>query len=360
MSLPTSQQIQQTVGIILAAGKGTRMRSALPKVLHQAAGRPMIQWVRSALASAGITRHCLVLSEDLTGFERLCTDDRDLTIAIQVNRRGTGDAVAATACCFADVQTPPYASGILHAGEVVASEYSLVCAGDVPCVKADSYANFVKDCLSRNAELGVLGMQVPDPYGYGRLVQNETGDLLAIVEEKDADASTKDIRTCNTGIIFAKTKTLFSLLSRITDKNAAGEYYLTDCFVQARAEGLKTHVHVGDDFREFGGVNNRSQLSESEQILMGRLRQSMLENGVTIHCPETVFVEADVVVQEDCEIFPHVSLRGTTTLESACQIGAGSYLENVAVGSGVVVGPGCVLQDCVIKESVAAGTVRTM
>ena len=358
MTSNSSSPVHESVGIILAAGKGTRMKSRTPKVLHKVAGRSMVDWVRSSLSQAGVDRHCLVLSDDLTGFEQFLEEGEGrMTVAIQENRMGTGDAVAATAVCFDDVIKPSYAAGRKLKGEQISAEFAIICAGDVPCVKGESYARFVEDCMSANAELAVLGMDVPSPKGYGRLVTDDAGNLVAIVEEKDASDEVRQISVCNTGVIFGRTKTLFELLSKVDNNNASGEYYLTDCFKLAKDAGHAVHVHVAGDYTEFGGVNNRLQLSNAEQIIMSRLREEAMMAGVTMRSPATIYLDADASLGSDVVIDPNVVIKGKSVVRDGAIIGAGCYLEDATIGEGVNVAAGSIVVSSIVRESVPAASV---
>ncbi len=259
---------QNITGIILAAGKGTRMNSPLPKVLHDISGQPMISWVFDALEESDVKKICLILSEDLDGFEPFLAKHEEILVAIQSNRLGTGDAVASAAFAFNDVALPPYAAGRLHQGQKASTDAVLICAGDVPAIQAESLKDFLRD--SQGSSLSVLGMRVPDPTGYGRLVVKDGNQLDAIVEEKDADEAIRKITLCNSGIIYAKAEVLFELLSELDNKNSSEEYYLTDCFKLARERGISTHVHVAKDHREFAGVNTQDQLKLLEEWMVTR------------------------------------------------------------------------------------------
>jgi bifunctional UDP-N-acetylglucosamine pyrophosphorylase/glucosamine-1-phosphate N-acetyltransferase len=259
-----------TTGIILAAGKGTRMKSDLPKVLHTLDGKPMLSWVTDALRASGVSQLCLVLSEDLDGFHEFLSAQPDTLVAIQKNRLGTGDAVAAAAYAFKQVQVPKFTAGRLHQGDQVQSDAVLICAGDIPAIRSQALKEFIEASEQAGAKLSVLGMDVPDPKGYGRLVVEEGNILKSIVEEKDADEATRAITLCNTGVIYGDTSVVFELLGDLKPNNAQGEYYLTDCFELARARDIPTYVHVAADYREFAGVNDREQLTNLERWLKNR------------------------------------------------------------------------------------------
>lgn len=256
--------------VILAAGLGKRMKSDLPKVLHKVCGRPMLEWILDALSTTSVNDICLVLGGQLADFSNFLVKFPQTRICIQKNRLGTGDAVAATAICFQGVKTPKFSSGERLRGNAIKVDYLLICAGDTPAIRGEILEEFMTECLDASAELGVLGMNVPNPHGYGRLVLDRNGQLQSIVEEKDADAVTKSLKLCNTGIIFAKADLLFELLDGLTPQNAQGEYYLTDCFAAARQRGLPVFVKATDNYQEFSGVNDPEQLKAVELWMQER------------------------------------------------------------------------------------------
>lgn len=328
----------KVAGIILAAGKGTRMKSSLPKVLHPLAGRPMLTWVVDSMRATGVDSICLVLSEDIQDFDPYLKKNPDLRVAIQKNRQGTGDAVASTAWSFAKVKPAPYAAGRAHQGTPIDCDHVLISAGDTPALHPSSLQAFIDTCRDQKTQLGVLGMRIPDPFGYGRMVLDGT-KLRAIIEEKDADQPTRRIDVVNTGIIFAERELLFDLLADLKPNNSQQEYYLTDCVKLAWQRGITVNAHVTDRWQEFLGINDRSQLANVEAVLVRRKLESFMLNGVTVCLPATVFVDEDVTVGADAEIGANVTLRGKTTVGAGARIGAGSVLENVAVKDGEVVPP---------------------
>jgi bifunctional UDP-N-acetylglucosamine pyrophosphorylase/glucosamine-1-phosphate N-acetyltransferase len=257
--------------VVLAAGKGTRMNSSLPKVLHQVAGKSMLDWVLDAVESVGATSICLVLGGDLTAFDPLLARRPGrLTVAVQKDRRGTADAVASTAESFADVPKPPYFNGEHRLGDRIVADWVLICTGDAPNINPATLARFIGEAHAAGAELAVVGMIHPKPTGYGRLIVDEQGFLQRIVEEKDADERTKRIDLCNSGVILAKTQTLFELLCHVGTTNAQKEYYLTDVFGLAHQRQIRTYVFRTANWQEFEGVNDMQQLKHVEQLILER------------------------------------------------------------------------------------------
>jgi bifunctional UDP-N-acetylglucosamine pyrophosphorylase/glucosamine-1-phosphate N-acetyltransferase len=355
---PTARTI---AGIILAAGKGTRMRSSLPKVLHKLAGRPMLEWVCGALRDAGVERQCLVLSEELDGFAPFLEERPELTVAIQKNRAGTGDAVASAAFAFAGVGKAPFAAGRVLTGTAITATHALISAGDTPALSPATIKAFIEESLAAKAAVSVLGMRVPNPFGYGRmLIEADGRTLTGIVEEKDATPEQRRLTACNTGIIFAETATLFGLVAALTADNAQKEYYLTDCVKHARSRGLVTHAVVVDDWESFAGINDRLQLAELEQRLVARLLARLMAGGTTVRAPQTVHVEAGVESEADVEVGAGAVLLGRTLLGKGSQVGPGATLTDVRVGPGAAVGAGSVLAGCAVApgEKVPPLSVR--
>ena len=343
-----SRLMHEISSIVLAAGKGTRMKSGRPKVLHTLAGRPMLGWVVDALAAAGVHHGTLVLSAELDSFKPFLATHEHLAVAIQEARQGTGDAVAAAAFALHHVVKPAFARGRLHHGHPVSSRAVIICAGDTPALDPALLTRFIEDCQHSGAVLGVLGMRVPDPKGYGRCITHQ-GQLVGIIEERDATAEQRAVNICNSGVIWAQTPNLFDLLAKLRPDNAQAEYYLTDCVRLAHAAGLSTKLFVTDDWESFSGINDRRQLAAVESILIRRALASLMERGVTIRLPETVYVEPQVQCGPDSEIEPQTYLAGTTTVGAGCHIGGGSRLTNVHVGDGAHISPGCVLSGITVK-----------
>lgn len=294
------------------------------------------------LNEVGIEKNCVVLSEDRTGFEDFFERNPGLSIAIQKNRQGTGDAVAATAWSFAGVKPAAFAAGEAFRGTPIDASHVLIMAGDVPAVRAATLRAFIDDVRAKGAAVGVLGMRVPDPKGYGRLVL-KGAELQGIVEEKDADAETKKINVCNTGIFFVETRVLFELVAQLTPNNAQKEYYLTDIVGHARAQGKGAVAYVSDDWRDFAGINDRAQLADVERWLITRRTQELMASGVTLHQPESQYIEPEVEIGPDTDVAPGCRLFGATRIGRNCRIGAGVTLRDTTVGDRAEIGDGAVV-----------------
>jgi bifunctional UDP-N-acetylglucosamine pyrophosphorylase/glucosamine-1-phosphate N-acetyltransferase len=307
-----------TTILILAAGEGTRMRSALPKVLHRVGGRTLIGHVLEAAKTGGATALDVVI-----GPER---DD----VAAEVEKR------APSAGVHVQRERLGTAHAVLSAKAALANGNDLIVAfGDTPLVRAETFA-MLGDALKESA-VAVLGFRPGDPHGYGRLVEKD-GNLIAIREEKDASELEKKITLCNAGIMAFSGKHALSLIEAIENRNAKGEYYLTDAVALARARNLNVAVREAPE-EEVMGINDRTQLAQAEAELQKRMRAQAMESGVTLVAPETVFFSADTKLGKDVTVEPNVVFGPAVVVKDGATIRAFSHLEGAEVGEGAVVGP---------------------
>ena len=352
MNKPVVSKSSETISaIILAAGKGTRMKSMHPKVLHKVMGRTMIEWVMDIATQAGAADITLVLSQDTGLFDCLLTEHPQTRIAIQKNQQGTGDAVASAAAAYLGAKTPSWAQSELVSGKPSKADWVLICAGDTPAMKPETIGDFIEASLLSKKRLAILGMNVSEPKGYGRILKTPDGGLAGVVEERDADTATKAITICNSGVIFANVNWLFSLLEEISPNNSQKEYYLTDIFALAVKRGESAFVFETNAASEFAGVNDRAQLAAIEATMVARRNAELMASGVTICLPHTVYVEADVSVEPDTKINAGVFLKGRTRIARNCEIGPQVVLDEAILGAGVKVGSHSVI----IRSTVSAG-----
>jgi bifunctional UDP-N-acetylglucosamine pyrophosphorylase/glucosamine-1-phosphate N-acetyltransferase len=286
------------LAIVLAAGKGTRMKSDLPKVLHRIAGAPMLAHVLQAGSAAGIARGCLVVGPNMEAVgEAGQAVDAGLDVFVQPEQLGTADAVKAALPALEAGQGP-----------------ILVLYGDTPLLRAETLKAVVGE-LDAGADLVVVGFEADDPTGYGRLLFDEEGRLAGIREEKDASTAERALTLCNSGIVaFRSGETLKTLLARIGNDNAKGEYYLTDAVSLARADGLHARV-VLSNAEEVLGVNSRAELAVAEAAMQMRLRNVAMAHGVTLIAPETVFFSYDTAIGRDVVIQPNVIIGPGVTID---------------------------------------------
>jgi len=269
-SKPPSTPLSTIGAIVLAAGKGTRMKSTLPKVLHAVGGKPMVEHVLGALVGAGVSDICLVLSEEWQQFQPVLSQWPHARVCIQKDRLGTGHAVATAAAAFSKGSLAPYAPSTLIKGSPSVADHILICTGDTPALRSETLKEFIQTSMNSTCSIAVAGMRVPEPKGYGRLIQDTSGALTRIVEENDADEATKNINLCNTGVIFARTDLLFDLLKGVKNQNAKHEYYLTDMFEIARQQGHQTLVFEASPWQDFSGINDPSQLAQVQTWMQER------------------------------------------------------------------------------------------
>jgi len=310
---------RQIAAVILAAGQGTRMKSALPKVLHRLAGKPMIGHVADAVAPLKPARTIVVTS---AGNERVAAAVPGAIAAVQDPPRGTGDAVRAARRALRGFD-----------GDV------LVLYGDVPLIRPETLQAMVKALRSRKAPaVVVLGFRPADPAAYGRLVTNGDGTLAAIVEFKDADEQQRRIGLCNAGLMAISGQWLAKLLAGLSDDNAQKEYLLTDVVAIARAKGQSCIVIEAAE-AEVMGINSRAELAAGEAALQDRLRRHWLAEGVTMTDPSTVFLSADTRLARDVVIEPNVVFAPGVAVGEGATIRAFSHLEGASVGPGAIIGP---------------------
>ena len=303
--------------IILAAGKGTRMRSSLAKPLHKVGGHPMLGWSIDAATAAGAKRIVTVLSP---GSESIQSWLNGAPFAIQEQQLGTGNAVAA-------------ARDAVETDDGIA----VVMFADTPLVTAESIASLAH-AIEDGASLAVAAFEAADPSGYGRVVRDDKGNITGIVEDRDATSKQRTIRLCNGGIMAARTPLLFDLLASITNDNAKQEYYLTDIIGMATEAGHEVTYSLIEE-AEILGVNDRADLAKAEAELQDRLRTAAMQSGVTLIAPETVFLSADAVIEPDVIIEPHVIIGKGCHIGEGTIIRAFSHLEGTRLGSCCIIGP---------------------
>ena len=339
--------------VILAAGKGTRMRSKLPKVLHKVGGKPMLEHVMAAAETAGADKSIVVVgfeSEQVAEFVGTRAE-----IAVQAEQLGTGHAVMQTADLLKD-----------FAGTVM-----IIC-GDTPLLDGCELKKFYVEHQASGAAATVLTAILDNPTGYGRILRDCNGHVIGIVEEKDATMSQKSICEINTGIYCIEAPLLFEALSGLTCDNAQGEYYLTDVLGKLNEMGKFVGGVITADSDMIMGINSRRQLADAETIMHTRILDKLMDQGVTIMDPASTFIEGTVEIGQDSIIYPFTWLEGSTKIGTESIIGPNVRLTNVVVGnatnlqfvyghdcvvgSGVTVGPYVHLRpDTVISDEVKIG-----
>jgi len=308
-----------TALIVLAAGKGTRMQSDTPKVLHKIANAPMLVHALTSGASLEPERTLVVAGHGAEQVEAAAKAWNDeIEVVIQAEQRGTAHAVDQARDALQDFEGDAY-----------------VLYGDTPFLSPETLEKMAE--ARKSFDVVVLGFEPEDPKRYGRLVTN--GDRLEkIVEWKDASPEERAITLCNSGVIACTSKLMFDLISQISNENAAGEYYLTDLPGLANAAGKSSGVVICDAFETLG-VDSRADLARAEALFQSHRRAELLENGVEMQAPETVILSHDTTVGRDAKVEPYVVFAPGVTIESGATIRAFSHLEDCHVARGSVVGP---------------------
>jgi bifunctional UDP-N-acetylglucosamine pyrophosphorylase / glucosamine-1-phosphate N-acetyltransferase len=323
--------------IVLAAGLGKRMRSEQAKVLHLLAGKSLLSRVITAIQPLQPDRLVVVVGHKADEVQRICGQPR-IRFAMQREQRGTGDAVRAAQGHFAGFQ-----------GNI------LITCGDTPLLTTETLARFLDIHCMRNATLSVLTVELEDAGHYGRVIRSRNGQIVKIVEARDASAEERVVREINTGIYCVKAAFLFSALERLRPVNAQGEYYLTDIVAQAVAAGLLTQAVLTTDPHEVEGVNSREELATMEKTRQAQLRRHWMSMGVTLEDPDAVYIGEEVTIGQDTLIGPNTQLKGKTTIGANCRIDGSAYIENCTIGDGVHVDFSCVLRDCELASQTVVG-----
>ena len=323
--------------VVLAAGKGTRMKSALPKMLHLAAGLPLIEHVLRAADSLTPASIIVVVGYHADQLKATIRKRLGLAFALQEPQLGTGHALLQAEPLLRD------ARGTL-----------LLLSGDVPLLRAETVAALVRKHEECSAAATVLTAVVPSPEGYGRIVRSGE-QIAAIVEHKDASPAEREIREINSGVYAFDIAPLFPALREIGASNAQGEYYLPDLVKIYRSRGLTVETVRLEDPQEILGVNSRKELADVAAILKTTKNEALMAAGVTIVDPATAFIGPDVTIGADTTIEPGVYLEGTTRIGSRCRINSGVRIVNSSVDDDAVVNNFCVIIDSHISKGAQVG-----
>ena len=305
--------------IILAAGKGTRMKSDLHKVLHPIAGKPMLMHLLDEFAALAPQRTVVVVGDRREQIDVALTG-RDVVTALQDPQHGTAHAA---------LQARDALSGF--SGNI------LVCFGDVPMVRAATVKRLL-GALEQGAKVAVLGFRPDDPLAYGRIIADADGSVAKMVEFKDATAEERAVTLCNSGLIVAHSDDMWPLLDAVGNDNAQGEYYLPDVATNAIARGDRVVV-VETGAGEVAGINSRAELAAAEQRWQAARREDAMAEGATLKAPDTVFFSHDTVLGRDVTIEPHVVFGAGVSVADKVHIKAYTHLEGASLATGVEVGP---------------------
>lgn len=323
--------------VILAAGKGTRMKSALPKVLHRAGDRSLVDHVLRTAASVSPASIVVVVGHQADQVKESLRNRPGLSFAVQDPQLGTGHAL---------LQAEPLlreTTGTL-----------VLLSGDVPLLRADTLASLLRRHEKRRAAATIVTAVVPSPDGYGRILR-EGGQIEAIVEHKDASPAEREIREINSGIYAFDIPPLFPALREIGSSNAQGEYYLPDLVRIYRRRGLTVETVRVEDPREILGVNSRRELADVSAILRANTNEALMSSGVTIVDPASTFIGVDVAIGPDTVIHPGVHLEGDTRIGAGCEIQSGVRIVNSTIDDGVAINNFCLVLDSHVARGAKIG-----
>lgn len=304
--------------VILAAGKGTRMKSKLYKVLHKVCGKAMVEHVVDAARGTDPDQVVTIVGNGAEDAKKVLAGRSDF--AFQEKQLGTGHAVLTAAPLLADKEGA-----------------TLVVTGDTPLFTTKTFNHLFAYHAQKGNAATVLTATAPNPYGYGRIVRDDQGNVLRIVEEKDASDAERKLDEINTGVFCFDNQKLFAALKHVGNDNAQGEYYLTDVLEILRNQGDRVGAYKMPDFSESLGVNDRIALAQATKIMQRRINENHMRAGVSFIDPTTAYIDADVEIGNDTVIEGNVVIKGHTKIGSDCLITSGSRIENSTIGDHVTI-----------------------
>jgi len=323
--------------IILAAGKGTRMKSATVKVLHLLAGSPVLSYSLDLAREFKPQKLVVVV-----GFQGNAVREKfeapDLIFVEQKEQLGTGHAVQTA------VRALPEFQGTI-----------LILCGDVPLLTRDTVQRLLREHREKKAAVTVLTTILESPGSYGRVFRREDGQLLRIIEAKDLKAGEEVIREINTGIYCVESAFLFSALLSLTDRNAQREYYLTDIVALANSRGERAAGYVAENLSEVMGINTRADLANAARYLRQRINEHLLLEGVTLIDPGATYIDREVVIGRETVIYPNCFLLGRTVLGEGCVVEPGCKIQDTRVGNGVTIKAFSVMTEAVLEDRAEVG-----
>jgi bifunctional UDP-N-acetylglucosamine pyrophosphorylase/glucosamine-1-phosphate N-acetyltransferase len=324
--------------LILAAGKGTRMKSGLVKVLHEVAGRPMLGWPLVAAREAGAGQIVIVAGHQAEQVQQRFSPESDIKIALQEEQLGTGHAVSCS----------------LHQLDGLTGAVLILC-GDTPLLTGTTLRRLVAEHAASSAAVTVLTAKLDKPFGYGRIVRDAEGRVRRIVEQKDASSDEQAIVEVNSGIYCMDLAFLRAHIGRLGSENAQNEYYLTDLVGIAVAEHAGCAALIADDSDEIMGVNDRVQLAQAARVLRQRINLNLMLSGVTLVDPERTYVDEGVRVGCDTVIWPGCVLKGQTVIGSGCLLESNVQVVDCIIGDRAHIKAGSVLAEARLAEEVNVG-----
>jgi len=315
---------QAVQSIVLAAGKSTRMKTSRTKVLHEVCGRPILAWVLEACRAAGIDRHLVVVGENRDEVRAALPDAEDLVWVVQEPQQGTGHAVMVAGQVLGD-----------FAGDVV------ILMGDAPLVRPETLRTLLETHRRSRAAVTLATAVLDDPKWFGRILRDAGGNLVGIVEARDASPEQLAIREVNPAFYCFRWPALAAVLPRITSENAKGEYYLTDAVGLLIADGQKAVAVPAADPSECEAVNTRADLARVTAVARSRIAAQLMEAGVTLQDPATAYIDAGVRIGPDTVVGPCTVIRGPSTIGAGCRVGPLAYVPaGTVLEDGAMWGPG--------------------
>lgn len=321
--------------IILAAGKGTRMKSDLPKVMHKVSGITMLEHVFRSVQAIEPSKIVTVIGHKAELVRDVLGDKSEFVM--QTEQLGTGHAV------------------MMAEEELATSKgHTLVIAGDTPLITGESLKNLIDFHVNHKNVATILTADAANPFGYGRIIRNSDDEVTKIVEQKDANDFEQQVKEINTGTYVFDNQSLFEALKDINTNNAQGEYYLTDVIGIFKEAGKKVGAYKLRDFDESLGVNDRVALATAEKVMRHRIARQHMVNGVTVVNPDSAYIDIDVEIGEESVIEPNVTLKGQTKIGKGTLLTNGSYLVDVQVGNDVTI-TNSMVEESIISDGVTVG-----
>jgi bifunctional UDP-N-acetylglucosamine pyrophosphorylase / glucosamine-1-phosphate N-acetyltransferase len=323
--------------IVLAAGKGKRMKSGLPKVLHPILGRPMLGYVLHAVNEISPKRILVVIGRGAEKVKEAFPLDQ-IEYVLQREQLGTGHAAICAHEALKDF------SGIV-----------VILNGDFPLIRPETLKDFIETHRRSKATISLLTTVLDNPHGYGRVIRGRRGDVIRVVEEKDAKAKEKKIKEINSGAYCVESSFLWKALQEISRNKEQGEYYLPDIVGIATESGKKVVGYLVSKSEEVLGVNNRAELASVERILRTRTNEYLMLSGVTIVAPEVTYISPQVFIGADTVIYPNTFIYGNTTIGSGCHIEPSVWIEDSELGDEVTIKFSSYITKAVIEDKVTIG-----
>jgi bifunctional UDP-N-acetylglucosamine pyrophosphorylase/glucosamine-1-phosphate N-acetyltransferase len=318
--------------VILAAGKGTRMKSNRAKVLHEVFFKPMLHHVLDSVQQADIEQMAVIIGHQRSKVQASISH-YPYKAVIQEEQLGTGHAVLCTRNACAD------------------SELVMILCGDTPLIRPETLQAMIKAYTSSDCTVSLMTTLLADPFGYGRIITDSQGNILEIVEEKDATPAQREIKEINAGIYLVEREFLFAALQQVGTDNSQGEVYLTDIISIANKEGRKVHTFVHPQAIDVLGVNSRVELAQAHAELQMRHNITIMLSGVTMYSPESILIDPNCDIGQDSIIQSGVQITGSSHIGSGVSLETGTVLHKCILGKNSVIGAHSVLHNTTIEES---------